>query len=138
MRLARLAFAALAWLYLALIALQVFLAGVGVFGADSFELHIGVGYLAAYIGPLILLVAAALAKGGRFVGISALLLLLGVVQSILPWLRTDSPYLAALHPVNALLMAWLALVIARGANVLARIRAPDASDSSATLEVRRA
>jgi len=120
MRLARLAFAALAWLYLALIGLQVFLAGVGVFGADSFELHIGVGYLAAYIGPLILLVAAALAKGGRFVGLSALLLLLGVVQSILPWLRTDAPYLAALHPVNALLMAWLALAIARGATALAR------------------
>ncbi|NJD28983.1 MAG: hypothetical protein FIA92_11875 [Chloroflexi bacterium] len=120
MQVARLTFAALAWLYLGLVAFQVFLAGAGVFGAASFEIHVGVGYLAAFIGPIILLVAAIVARGERLVGLSAAVLVLGVVQSILPWLRADAPFLAALHPVNALLIAWLALVIATRATALVR------------------
>lgn len=122
----RLGFAALAWMYLALVVFQVFLAGAGIFGAASFQNHIEVGYFLAFFGPLIVLVAAGLARAGRLVGLSALLLLLGVVQSILPWLGTDAPYLAALHPVNALVIAFLALTIARGATALAR-----ATDSAA-------
>lgn len=131
MQIARLGFAALAWLYVALVAVQVFLAGAGVFGATDFELHVGVGYLAAFIGPIILLAVAVVARGGRLIGLTGLLLLLGVVQSILPSLRADAPYLAALHPVNALLIAWLALTIAREATVLARESPRDAVSPTA-------
>lgn len=131
MQLVRLGFAALAWLYVALVAFQVFLAGAGVFGAADFELHVGVGYVAAFFGPIILLVVSVVARGGRLIGLTGLLLLLGFVQSILPWLRADAPYLAALHPVNALLIAWLALTIAREATALARESPRDAGTAAA-------
>lgn len=127
----RIGFAALAWLYLALVAFQVFLAGAGVFGATNFEPHIGLGYFVAFFGPLILLIAAAAASARGIVGLTATLLLLGIVQSILPWMRTDAPFLAALHPVNALLIAWLALTIARRATALARSREPARTDPAA-------
>jgi Family of unknown function (DUF6220) len=127
-QLARTTFAVLAWLYVGLVAFQVFLAGAGVFGAASFDFHVGVGYLAAFIGPIILLVAAVAARVEGTVALSAGLLGLGVIQSILPWLRSDAPYIAALHPVNALLIAWLALVIARRAT--AGMRAPSAAATS--------
>ncbi len=131
MQLARTTFAALAWLYVALVAFQVFLAGAGVFGAASFNYHIEVGYIAAYLGPLILLVSAVVARGGGTVGLAGLLLVLGIVQSILPWLRDGAPYVAALHPVNALLIAFLALTIARRATALARARSGGSDPTTA-------
>ena len=138
MQFVRLTFAALAWLYLGLVAFQVFLAGAGVFGAASFELHRGVGYLAAFLGPLILLLAAIVARAGRLVGLAAVVLVLGIIQSILPWLREDAPYLAALHPVNALLLAWLALTIATRATALVRARGNPPAEASGVSQVTQA
>jgi hypothetical protein len=112
--------AAFAWVFVALLLVQVFLAGIAVFGAGGFAPHRWLGLLVALVLPIILLVTAAAARAGRLVRLSALLLGLGVLQAALPWLRGDAPYVAALHPVNALVIAWLGVVIARGATVLAR------------------
>jgi hypothetical protein len=53
---------------------------------------------------------------GRFprgqVGLSALLLVLYVVQTSLPYARSSSPAIAAFHPANAMVLLVLAIVIA--------------------------
>lgn len=77
------AHATTAWVFLGLLALQFFLAGIGIFGAGSFDPH-------AINGTLMLVVA---------------------------------PVLAALHPVNALVLLVLAYALARGSTV-AELRSP--------------
>lgn len=92
----------LAWLVLAGVLLQFYLAGMVLFVGTSFELHRTLGYLLAV--PVIFLLVLALAGrlGRLLIGLSALLLLLTIVQIMLPSLRGDASWIAALHPVNAL------------------------------------
>lgn len=123
MKNARIAFAFLAWTFVGLVAVQVFLAGVGLFGAAPMTLHREFGYWLPLVALAVLL-AGAVARGGSLVWLSAGLLLLTVVQGVLPALRADLPIVAALHPVNALLLAGLGLVIARRATAYARLAEP--------------
>lgn len=123
MQIARTALAALAWLFIGLLTIQVFLAGVGLFGAGSMSTHVDFGYTISLV-PLLLLITAAVGRAGRLIGLSALLLLLAVVQTTLPLLRDGVPFIAALHPVNALALFWLTATIARRATELARAPRP--------------
>ena len=107
---------AAAWLLAAGVLLQGYLAGAAlaqVGGSGDFSTHVGVGY--SLIGILALAVPV-LAVVGRFprahVGWSALLLVLYIVQTALPLARTSSPAIAALHPVNAMIMLVLAVAVA--------------------------
>lgn len=119
MRFVRYAFVGTAWLFLACVVVQVFLAGLGVFaGAENFELHRGFGYLFGWL-TLVLLVLALIGRlGGRWVGRSALLLLLFALQSVFVALREPLPALAALHPVNALVIFYVAQLTARGSRAV--------------------
>jgi ABC-type polysaccharide/polyol phosphate export permease len=103
----------LAWLVLAGVLLQFYLAGMALFGVGSFELHRTLGYLLAV--PVVLLLALALAgRLGRFlIGLSALLVLLTIVQIMLPSLRGSTSWIAALHPVNALALLGISAAIGR-------------------------
>lgn len=109
---------ALAWVFVAAIVVQVFLAGLAIpqlGGSGSFLTHREFGYL---IGPLTLalLIAAVLARAGRRrITQAAGLLVLYVVQSFLPYMDPALPFAAALHPVNALVMFWLGVLYARQA-----------------------
>lgn len=131
MQIARTVFAVLAWLFLGLLTLQVFFAGMGLFGAGDMDLHREFGYWISGV-PLFMLIAAAVARAGRLIGLSAGLLILGFVQTSLPYFRDDLPFVAALHPVNALLLVSLTLVIARRATALARTSSPDEETVTAT------
>ena len=117
MRAARLVYAGLAWIFVAVIIVQVFLIGVGLFGDASFrKTHIDFGYTAAGLAALALLIAAIVARPGRrAIGLAVLVFVLYVVQTILPAFKTDYPVIAALHPVNALLLFALAVFVARSA-----------------------
>ena len=129
MQVFRAVFAIISWIFLAMVVLQVFYAGVGLFGAGDMKTHVGFGYLVAIV-PLLVLIAAAIAQAGRrLIGLSALLLLLTFLQPSLAYAREDAPYIAALHPVNALAIAGLGLVIALRATALAR--APRAAEPPA-------
>jgi hypothetical protein len=128
MHLARNALAALAWLFIALLTIQVFLAGVGLFGAGRMSTHVDFGYTISGV-PLLLLIAATVGRAGRLIGMSAVLLVLAFVQTSLPYFRDDLPFIAALHPVNALALFWLTATIARRATELAR--APHAEAEAA-------
>jgi hypothetical protein len=110
---------ALRWLHVAAavafvvaILYQVFLAGAALLqlgGDGDFRAHVDFGYTIVGVAALAVLVTAALARAGRRrIGISALLLVLYVVQTSLPYARKDVPAIAALHPVHALVLFALA------------------------------
>jgi hypothetical protein len=133
-RYARLAFAGLAWVFVATIVIQVFLIGLGLFGDVSYrQTHIEFGYTWVGFAALALLISGLLARPGRrTVGLVVGLFVLYIVQTLLPSARDGYPAIAALHPVNALLLFGLALYVARLATWLAREPADASSVPMAT------
>jgi hypothetical protein len=122
-RLARVAFALLAWVFVALTVVQVYLAGTAVAqlgGTNDFGTHQAVGFVILLVALVQLVLAFASKLGLRMTGGSALLLLMMIAQSALVHLNSTS--LAALHPLNGFLVAVLGLFIAWRA--LGYIRAP--------------
>ena|SRR6188508_2610210 len=118
---ARYAFVALAWAFVAGVVLQVFFIGLGLFaGSENLELHVNFGWI-LHLFPILILGVAALARAGRTLLLQATALAVTVfIIPILATLRADTPVLAALHPVGALLAFWLAIVVARAATNLVR------------------
>ncbi len=118
MRQARLAYRGLAGLFVAGAVLQFFLAGLGVFGTGAaFEVHATVGTILAFASIVLLALAGVLTLSGslarRSAGLAALLVVLLVVQYSLVELFSEAvPALAALHPVNGLLVLGVALSLA--------------------------
>lgn len=133
-RAGRYVFAGLAWAFVVGVVVQVFLAGVGLFGVSGMDLHVGFGYFIVYL-PLLMLIATLAARPDRrTVWLTVALFVFGsVIQPTLPFLRTVSPFIAALHPPNALLVFSLAAVVARRSLALARPTA-----RAATMELANA
>jgi hypothetical protein len=109
-----------AWLFAAGVLLQGYLAGAAMAqlgGNGDFGAHVGIGYSLMGILALAVPVFAVVGRMPRaHVGWSGLLLLLYIVQTVLPVLRSNSPAFAALHPANAMIM----LVLGVGVAVAAR------------------
>jgi hypothetical protein len=122
----RVAYLVLTALFLVGLLAQVFLAGLALFASgQGWQLHIDVGYI-LHLAPLLLLLAAAVGRvGSRLIWLTVGLVVSVGVQPFLPLARDISPLLAALHPVNALLIFWLAVAIARGALALVRAQADE-------------
>ena len=118
----RWAYVATAWLFLGSVLLQVFLAGLALFAGTGFELHriYGSG-LVTLIALSQIFVAVGAKAGGRNIRQAALLFLLVMIQGGLPVLRDAMPVVAAIHPMNALLIFWLGVHIARQADALRRL-----------------
>jgi hypothetical protein len=118
-RAVRFAYAALAWAFVVAILLQVFFIGLGLFvESENLELHRNFGWI-LHLAPLPILVAAALARAGRTRILQATGLVVVVFfVPILAAVRSDLPYVAAFHPVGALIAFWLTTVLARGATSL--------------------
>jgi hypothetical protein len=121
MQIWRYLFAAVAVLFVVCVVVQVFLAGVGLFGAGDMAGHVDFGYLLSVVPLLPLLLAWPARAGGRTAALCAGLLVATQVQTFLPLLRDDAPLVAALHPVNALLVFGLGLMVARRGLALARM-----------------
>ncbi|MGI8633376.1 MAG: DUF6220 domain-containing protein [Solirubrobacterales bacterium] len=92
------------------IVVQFFLAGVGVFGAASFDAHGMFGTLLTLVALLIVVTASI---GRAEVKLSAGLFVLTFVQGILVPLGDVSPWIAALHPVNALALVAVTTLLVR-------------------------
>jgi hypothetical protein len=122
-RYARIAFAGLAWLFVAAVVIQVFLIGLGLFGDVAYrQTHIEFGYSWVGLAAFALLISGLVARPGRpTVGLVVAVFVLYIVQTVLPSARQAYPAIAALHPVNALLIFGLALYVARSAMALARL-----------------
>ena len=132
----RIAFAIVAWLFVAAVLYQVFLAGVGLFvpGVDQFRAHREFGWL-LHGGPLlVLLFGWAAHPGRRTMWLIAALFILVAFQPFLPTMRADLPWAAALHPLNAVLISWLGITIALRATALAREPIPVAAPPDETAE----
>jgi hypothetical protein len=118
----RLAFAGVAWLFVAMVLIQVFLIGLGLFGDPAFrQTHREFGYTWVGLAALALLIVAVAARPGRrYLAPVVVLFILYIVQTSLPAFRDDYPAIAALHPVLALGVFVLGLRIATAATQLAR------------------
>jgi hypothetical protein len=107
---ARTAYLVVIWIFVACLVVQLFLAGLGVFaGYQNFFTHRDFGYLFGLL-VLPLMILAALARlPRRFVLLSVLLFVLFAMQSVLLLFRTDAPPVAALHPLNGVLILLIAV-----------------------------
>ena len=113
-------FAAAAAAYLVGIVIQVLLAGAAVFEAIDFVPHVGLGWLLGS-APLILIPLAIAARAPlETISLTVVLAFDAMIQPELALARDDTPVIAALHPVNAFVLFWLTLVLARRAVALAR------------------
>jgi Family of unknown function (DUF6220) len=115
-RIARPIHLVVAWLLVAGLLVQVFLAGMGVFaGRTNFATHRDFGYTLTLV-PVILLVTALVGRFGRWHAIAAAVMLgQFILQSVLVLQRDSIPAIAALHPVNAFLMLLIAVWVAMDA-----------------------
>lgn len=106
----------LSFLFLGLGVLQFFLAGLGVFGdglgTSDYDLHSMSGRLLSGLA-LILLILAAIGRREALVT-SGLLLVLMLVQTGLAQVGNDASVVAALHPLNGLVILAVAGLAARG------------------------
>jgi hypothetical protein len=129
-RAARWAYVILAWAFLLGLAAQVFVAGLGLFaGSENWETHVGLGWT-IHLLPILVLLAAWLSRAGRRHWQWALALAAVVfVIPILALFRDGMPALAALHPVGAMVAAWLGIVVARQS--LDAVRGADVGEGSA-------
>jgi Family of unknown function (DUF6220) len=117
----RLGVAALAWLFAAAVVVQVFLAGLSLFdSAAHWADHRTFGSSIAPIPTGIVLLAALGRLPARLIGLALLLFFLYGAQFALAHAGTG--YVAALHPVNALVLLGLSIALARRAG---RLAAPD-------------
>jgi hypothetical protein len=125
-RVARYAYFALAWAFLAGVVVQVFFIGLALFaGSQNLALHVNLGWI-LHLAPILVLVMAAVARAGRTRILQAAALAVTVFfVPIFALLRDSAPVAAALHPVSALLAFWLAIVVAQGAT--AAVRETDAA-----------
>lgn len=108
------ALAVVAWLFAGCIVIQVFLAGLGVFDSpERFVTHREFGYLFGWLSLVALLIAAIGRLPRRLIGLAGLTLAQMALQSVLILFRDDAPAIAALHPVNGVLLLVTTLVLGR-------------------------
>jgi len=125
-RVMRWTYVSVAWIILAAVIVQFFLAGMGVFsGPSNFEAHASFGYTISFVTLLELLVAFVARLPWRTIGLTALLpLLIGFQSLFIAFWHSGLPTLAALHVINGLgifaLSGYLAL---RSRTVLAATKA---------------
>ena len=111
------AFPVLAWAYVAAIAVQVFFAGMYVFvGASNIGLHRS---MATVIGAMSILLLVATFVGRTperrlALGVFGLLVVQGMLVHMGQWFGLW--IIAALHPVNALVLSYAAYTLARRSN----------------------
>ena len=112
--------------FLVALLVQVFLAGLGVFGSDvavtedgSTELdpHRALGHILSQPVALVLLIAAAIARPGRrIVQLTIAMVVVGIVQVVLGIAGGDAPFVGGLHVLNALVYLGVTAQLVRLAN----------------------
>lgn len=101
-----------AWLFAAGVVLQVFLAGLSLFGSathwDDHEMSGHIVIMLTYFVPIFALIGRI---GVKLILLSFLLLVLAEMQYA--FANAGSEYMGALHPVNALILFWFSIWIGR-------------------------
>ena len=116
---ARYAFVVGAFVFLVTSLVQVFLAGLAVFDPSRpWAVHRDFGYLITFLPVLLVIIALVGRLPRRFALLSALLVVLFILQSVFVAFRGPMPAFAALHPVNGFLIVFGAVTLARWARPL--------------------
>lgn len=125
----RWAYVGYAWLILAAVVVQFFLAGTGVFaGASNFETHAGFGYTISFVMLFGLVLAFAARLPWRTIGLTALLpVLVGLQSLFIAFWRSGLTDLAALHVINGLAIFALTGILALRSHGYVAARAPDSA-----------
>jgi ABC-type xylose transport system permease subunit len=92
----------LAWLILAGLVVEFYLAGAPLFRAVTFEPHVELGRVLGVAILVLFLLGLIDRSRGRILRLSTLLVGLMVVQWLLPALGAVVPWVAALHAINAM------------------------------------
>jgi len=125
----RVAYLTVAWLFIVSLLIQVFLAGLSLFVSGSYwDAHIGFGHSVPGLVALLLVVFALWGRLPRAtILLTVLLFALVIAQTeVFAAIRADVPLVAALHPVNALILFALGVGLARRAWALVRVGPPAA------------
>jgi hypothetical protein len=120
---------AAAVIWLAAIVVQVFLAGQAIAnlgGSGDFTTHISFGYTIGVVQLIVVLTALAARLSRRDVGITIGVLVLYIVQTLLPGAKDTASWIAALHPLNAMVLFAISVWYARHAWGLAMNMPADA------------
>jgi hypothetical protein len=117
------AYVGIAWLFLAAVVTQFFLAGLGTFGAKSFEPHKDFAGVFHLLALLLVLLAVFVRRNRVDIILAVVLFVLTTAQFSLPEARDDAPGVAALHVVNALFIWIVGYHLAMRA-LVARLRRP--------------
>jgi hypothetical protein len=113
--LARFAFAAVASLFVGCLIVQVFLVGLDIFADAEASIHRDFAYVYGWLTPVLILLAGFAEAPKTTRQLTIILVVLFAIQIVLPSLRHVVPIFAALHPVNALAIFAVAMVVARQA-----------------------
>ncbi len=114
MSLARRSFVVVAWVLVGCLVVQFFLVGLDLFEAiGESELHRDFAYIYGWLTPILVLLAMVAGLPRRVLLLTVALLTLYAIQTYLPTIADTLPRIAALHAVNALLVFWLAVQVAR-------------------------
>lgn len=113
-RWARAAYLYGAWLFVACLVVQVFLAGLGVFaGAKNFATHTEFSHIFGWLTLILIALAIIGRMGRRKIWLSVLVFVLFFLQGLFVALRDSAPAVAALHPVNGFLILWISILLAQ-------------------------
>jgi hypothetical protein len=103
MNVGRTFFVGLAWLFVLAVAIQFLLAGLGVLGGESMELHRQWGFVVLHLIPIVMLIAAIVGRMGRTViALTIGLIVLVFLQPLFADAQLDPLWLRSLHVLNAL------------------------------------
>ncbi len=117
----RYVFLGFAWLFLAAVVTQIYFAGLMLFGQEGGrDLHEGLGYSLGTAGILFLALPALAGAARKTVVLGVVLSVTTFFQPSLTLARDDTPLIAAFHPVNALLIFTLSVLMIRSAMLLIR------------------
>jgi hypothetical protein len=114
MDIARKVFVGLGWLFVLAVAIQFLLAGLGILGGESLEMHRQWGFIVLHLIPILMFIAAIVGRMGRTViGLTVVLFLLVFLQPLLVDPELDPRWLRSLHVLNALFIFALGYHLAR-------------------------
>lgn len=118
-------FAVLAWVYLAAVVVQIFLAGLGLpqLGGQGMGIHAEFGYVAIHMTPILLILLAAISRAGKaLMWWTVATAVVAFVQPI--WVTSfRGEVLASIHVLGALVLLALSFQVARIASIRMRVAA---------------
>ena len=104
--------AIVAWGFVVAVVIQFYLAGIGVFRGD-YASHATFGHILELISVVLLILLVIVRASRVQIGLAVALVALVVAQNVFINVRATNPELAAFHPVNAVLILVVSIILAQ-------------------------